>query len=73
MATAAMILIVRAVEAGGPVLKQRAFLYGAYEFDSLGQQQISASGIAPTAAGLAALNALAAPTPRCEIFSRSFP
>ena len=47
-------------EAGGPVLKRRAFLYGAYEFESLGQQQVSASSIAPTAAGLAALNALAA-------------
>jgi outer membrane receptor protein involved in Fe transport len=44
---------------GGPVLRNRLFLYGAYEFQSL-DQQVSASAVAPTAAGLSALNALAA-------------
>ncbi len=45
---------------GGPILKNRLFLYGAYEFDGLDQQQVSASAIAPTAAGMATLNSLAA-------------
>ena len=45
---------------GGPVFNHRLFLYGAYEFDGLGQQQVSASAIAPTAAGIATLNSLAA-------------
>jgi len=47
-------------EIGGPVLRDKLFLYAAYEFNNLGQQAIAPTGLAPTAAGMTALNALAA-------------
>ena len=44
---------------GGPILKNKLFLYGAYEYDDLNQQATAPSGLSPTAAGLATLNILA--------------
>jgi outer membrane receptor protein involved in Fe transport len=44
---------------GGPIWKDKLFLYGAYEFNNLGQQATAPSALAPTAAGLATLNTLA--------------
>jgi outer membrane receptor protein involved in Fe transport len=49
-------------EIGGPVIPNRLFLYGAYEFDDLGQQATAPSTMAPTAAGMATLNTLASDT-----------
>jgi outer membrane receptor protein involved in Fe transport len=45
---------------GGPILKDRLFLYGAYEFNNLGAQATAPTIIVPTAAGYTALNTLAA-------------
>ena len=44
---------------GGPVARNKIFLYGAYEFNNLGGQATAASGLAPTAAGMATLQTLA--------------
>jgi hypothetical protein len=44
---------------GAPILKDKLFIYGAYEFNNLGQQATAPSGLAPTAAGMTALNAMA--------------
>jgi hypothetical protein len=46
-------------EVGGPIFKDKLFLYGAYEFNNLGQQASAPSALAPTAAGLTMLNTLA--------------
>ncbi len=46
--------------AGGPILKNRLFIYGAYEFQNNGLAASSPSVILPTAAGLATLQGLAA-------------
>ena len=45
---------------GGPILKKKVFAFGAYEFNNRGRAASSVSVLAPTAAGLTALNALAA-------------
>ena len=45
---------------GAPVIRDKVFVYGAYEFDNLGQQATAPTGLSPTAAGLVTLNALAA-------------
>lgn len=47
-------------EVGGAVLPHRLFVYGAYELNNLGQQATAPTALAPTSAGLQALNALAA-------------
>ncbi len=38
---------------GGPILKNRLFIYGAYELDNTGAQATAPSALAPTSAGLA--------------------
>jgi hypothetical protein len=43
---------------GGPVLKNKLFFYGLYEYNPVGQSATPASVAAPTAAGLSALSAL---------------
>ncbi len=45
---------------GGPVLKNRLFLFGAYEYQTQGVASTGVQVLAPTAAGLSSLNALAA-------------
>lgn len=45
--------------AGGPILKNRLFVYGAYEFQNTGLASSSPSFDSPTADGLATLNTLA--------------
>lgn len=46
-------------EAGGPILKNKLFVYGLYEYNPVGQAGVSATPVyAPTAAGYAALDAL---------------
>jgi len=47
-------------EAGGPVLRNKLFLYAAYEFNDLNGQATAPTGLAPTAAGMALLTTLAA-------------
>ena len=46
-------------EAGGAILPNRLFLYGAYEFSDINRQATAPSGLAPTSAGMATLSALA--------------
>jgi len=46
-------------EAGGALLKDKLFLYGAYELNNLGQQATAPTALAPTSAGLQTLNTLA--------------
>lgn len=45
---------------GGPLLKDRAFIFGAYEFQNSGLAPSSPTATLPTAAGLVTLNTLAA-------------
>jgi hypothetical protein len=45
---------------GGPIVKDKVFIFGAYEYNNQGQEATSVSVIAPTQAGLSALNSLAA-------------
>ncbi len=45
---------------GGPVLKNKIFVFGAYEYNNRGQAASSVEVLAPTQAGLTALNSLAA-------------
>jgi hypothetical protein len=45
---------------GGPFLKDKFFLFGAYELDNTGAQATAPSGLAPTSAGMATLNSFAA-------------
>lgn len=47
-------------EIGGPILKDNLFYYGAYEFNNLGLQPSAPSALAPTSAGMATLNTMAA-------------
>jgi Carboxypeptidase regulatory-like domain/TonB dependent receptor len=47
-------------EIGGPIIKDRLFIYGAYQFSNIGLAAASVQQLAPTAVGLARLNALAA-------------
>ena len=46
-------------DVGGPLLKGKLFYYGAYEFNNLGLQPSAPAPLAPTAAGLTQLNAMA--------------
>src|SRR5215831_13862288 len=57
---------------GGPILKDRLFYYGAYEFNNLGLQPSAPSALAPTAAGMTMLNALAA-DPQVNALLAQFP
>jgi len=46
-------------EAGGPVLKNKLFVYGLYEYNPIGQAGVPSSPVyAPTAAGYAALDSM---------------
>ncbi len=45
---------------GGPLVKNRLFLFGAYEYQTQGVASTGVQVLAPTAAGLSALNSLAA-------------
>src|SRR5262249_15672645 len=47
-------------ELGGPIIKDKLFIYGAYQFSNIGLAAASVQQLAPTAEGLAALNTLAA-------------
>jgi Carboxypeptidase regulatory-like domain/TonB dependent receptor len=47
-------------EIGGPIIKDRLFIYGAYQFSNVGLSSAAVGQLAPTADGLAALKALAA-------------
>lgn len=47
-------------DVGGPIWKDKLFLYGAYEFNNLGQQATAPSALSPTAAGMTLLNGMAA-------------
>jgi len=44
---------------GGPIIKDKLFLYGAYQFSNIGLAAASVQQLAPTADGLALLNTLA--------------
>ena len=59
-------------EIGGPILKDKLFYYGAYEFNNLGLQPSAPSGLAPTAAGMTMLNAMAA-DPQVNTLLAQFP
>src|SRR5262249_1419109 len=45
---------------GGPIIKDRVFIFGAYELNNIGLAASSVAQDAPTAAGLSLLNGLAA-------------
>ncbi len=45
---------------GGPLIKDRLFVYGAYQFSNVGLAAAAVQQLAPTAAGLAQLNSMAA-------------
>src|SRR5262249_11013569 len=45
---------------GGPIIKDKVFIFGAYELNNIGLAASSVSQDAPTAAGLSLLNGLAA-------------
>ena len=59
-------------EVGGAVIPDRLFVYGAYEFSDLNRQATAPSGLAPTSAGMATLNALAA-NPQIRNLLAQFP
>jgi outer membrane receptor protein involved in Fe transport len=45
---------------GGPVIRDKFFLFGAYQYQTRGREATGVSVLAPTAAGLSTLNSLAA-------------
>jgi hypothetical protein len=47
-------------ELGGPIIKDRLFIYGAYQFSNIGLAAAAVQQLAPTPEGLAALKAMAA-------------
>jgi len=48
------------LDIGGPLIKDRLFIYGAYQFSNVGLAVAAVQQLAPTAAGLAQLNSMAA-------------
>ena len=59
-------------EVGGAILPDKLFFYGAFEFSDLNRQATAPSGLAPTSAGMAALNTLAA-DPQVHSLLAQFP
>ena len=59
-------------EVGGAILPNKLFVYGAYEFSDLNRQAAAPPGLAPTSAGMATLNALAA-NPQIRDLLAQFP
>jgi Carboxypeptidase regulatory-like domain/TonB dependent receptor len=47
-------------EIGGPLIRDKLFIYGAYQFSGIGLSAAAVQQLAPTPAGLAQLNSLAA-------------
>ena len=45
-------------EIGAPIIKNKLFIYGAYEFNNIGQQATAPTGLAPTADGMAMISPL---------------
>jgi outer membrane receptor protein involved in Fe transport len=48
------------LDIGGPLIKDRLFIYGAYQFSGIGLSSAAVAQLAPTSAGLAQLNSMAA-------------
>ena len=48
------------LDIGGPLIKDRLFIYGAYQFSGIGLAAAAVQQLAPTSAGLAQLNSMAA-------------
>jgi Carboxypeptidase regulatory-like domain/TonB dependent receptor len=55
---------------GGPIIKDRLFVYGAYQFSGIGLAAASVQQLAPTAEGLTRLKALAANQAVADILSQ---
>jgi hypothetical protein len=48
------------LDIGGPLIRDRLFIYGAYQFSGIGLAAAAVQQLAPTSAGLAQLNSMAA-------------
>src|SRR5215470_9612212 len=57
-------------EVGGPLWKDKLFVYGAYEFNNLGLQATAPAALAPTSAGMTLLNGLAADQPVKDLLAQ---
>jgi len=57
-------------EIGGPLWKDKLFVYGAYEFNNLGQQATAPAALAPTSAGMTLLNGMAADQPVKDLLAQ---
>ncbi len=55
---------------GGPLIKDRLFIYGAYQFSGIGLAAAAVQQLAPTPEGLALLNSMAATEPVRNILSQ---
>jgi hypothetical protein len=59
-------------DVGGPIFKDKLFVYGAYELNNLGQQATAPTALAPTTAGMTMLQALAV-DPQVKAILAQFP
>ena len=55
---------------GGPIIKNKLFVYGAYQFSNVGLAAAAVQQLAPTPEGLALLNSMAATEPVRNILSQ---